>query len=105
MAAIDKIYCYSKRDFLEFYNWCVKADYLCQKETQTSLLDNFYVTPEIYDTYYSNYASGVPITNFRHCQDMFLLYHCPIRWVRDYMLERQYKNFKLKTKKIQLYVF
>lgn len=104
MAGIDKIYCYSKKDFNEFYAWCKKMDPLCIKETQMSLLDNFYTTPELFDSTYDRYSSGVPITNFRYGQDMWLLYHCPIKWVRNYMLRIQYPSVKLKKKKIKLYI-
>lgn len=103
MAGIDKLYCYTKKDFLEFYHWCEKCDYLCKRDTQLSLLDYFYTTPEMYDTAYSCYTRGVPIANFRESMDMWILYHCPIRWVREYMLNIQYPSLKLKTKRIMLY--
>ena len=42
MAAIDKLYCYSKKDFIIFYQWCIKFDHMCQKETQKSIMDFLY---------------------------------------------------------------
>lgn len=104
MACIDKIYCYSKNDFIEFYNWCMKFNDICLKETQLSLLDNFYTTPETYDTDFDKYTNGVPITDFNKTQDKWLLYHCPIRWIRDYLLSVQYPNMKLKKEKINLFL-
>lgn len=104
MAGIAKIYCSSKKNFVEFYNWCKKFDFLCKKETQLSLLDYFYVTPEEYDTAYSSYAFGVPITCFRESTDMWLLKHCPIEWVRNYILNVQYVSVKIKPKDINLYL-
>lgn len=104
MACIDKLYCYSKKEFVEFYNWCVKYDYLCQKHTQTSLLDYFYTTPITFDTDFEYYTSSIPVACFRSTQDMWLLYHCPIKWVRCYLLTYQYPNIHLKIKKIELYI-
>lgn len=103
MAAIDKIYCNSKNDFLEFYNWCEKVNNICKKETQLSLLDYFYITPNDYIKYYDKNTKCIPITNFRESLDMWLLYHCPIKWVRNYIMENQYPDIKLNNKKIMLY--
>lgn len=101
MAAIDKIWCDSKRDFLEFYNWCDKFKDLCYKETQKNILDYFYVTPENYDTAYSRYTDGVPITNFPFAIDKWLAKHCPVRWVRD---NYDYIGEGCKRKEIALYI-
>lgn len=92
MAAIDKIYCYSKRDFLEFYNWCNKFKDLCYKETQKNILNYFYTTPETYDTDYNIYTNGVPITNFPLTIDKWLDKHCPIQWVRNTYLHNTLKT-------------
>lgn len=83
MAASDRIYCHSKRDFLEFYRWCEKFRELCRKETQKDIMSYFYVTPETYDTAFDCYTDGVPITNFPTAIDKWLARHCPVRWVRD----------------------
>lgn len=98
MAAIDKIYCSSKDNFIEFYNWCKKYNYLCINETGLSLLDNFYITPK-------NFLNKpVAIASFREAQDIWLIYHCPIEWIRNYILEEQYSNLKIDKNKIK-YVY
>lgn len=87
MASIDKLYAYSKKDFLEFYNWCNKFKDLCRKEIQQELMDYFYTTPETFDTDFYSYTRGVPICNFPIIIDKWLAKHCPIKWVREDYLE------------------
>lgn len=101
MAAIDKIYCHSKRDFLEFYEWCDKFKDLCRKETQKEIMDYFYVTPETYDTTYDRYTNGVPIANFPMTIDKWLAKHCPVRWVRD---NYPYISEGCKINEVKLYL-
>lgn len=103
MAIIDKLYCESKKDFTEFYKWCVTFDDMCQKDVQKSMLDFFYTNPEHYDKAYSCYTSGVPVANFPVCIDVWLIRHCPLRWVRE-RLNEQYRSLKIKKKYIALYI-
>lgn len=101
MAAIDKIYCYSRRDFMEFYGWCDKFKDLCRKETQKEIMDYFYVTPQTYDTAYDRYTNGVAITNFPMVIDRWLAKHCPIRWIRE---NYSYIGEGCKQSEIELYI-
>lgn len=101
MAAADKIRANTKREFLEFYNWCEKFQEVCLKETQKNILDYFYVTPETYDTAFSCYSNGVPVANFPAAINKWLAKHCPIVWVRE---RYDYISSQCKTKDILLYI-
>lgn len=101
MAAIDKIYCYSRRDFMEFYGWCDKFKDMCHKETQKEIMGYFYVTPKTYDTAYDRYTNGVPITDFPLAIDRWLAKHCPVRWIRD---SYPYIGEGCKINEIELYL-
>ncbi|EKU92173.1 hypothetical protein [Bacteroides oleiciplenus] len=103
MAAIDKLYCYSKKDFIIFYQWCIKFDHMCQKETQKSIMDFLYTDLEHYDTTFSSYVFGVPVANFPNSIDMWLLRHCPVEWVRS-RLREQHSSYRLKPRDIALYL-
>lgn len=105
MSGIDKIYCHSKRDFDEFYDWCTKFDFLAKKQLQCSLLDYFYVDKDDYNTYFDGKdIFGVPITCFRQSQDTWLMKHCPVKWVRQYITHQYGGYFPLKKKDIELYI-
>lgn len=101
MAAIDKIYAYTKKEFLEFYTWCDKFKDLCRKETQKDIMEYFYVTPDSYDTGFSKYSDGVPITNFPTVIDKWLAKHCPVSWVRE---RYPYIGKGCDKNKIELYI-
>ena len=107
MAGIDKIYCTCYKDFKEFYNWCEMINPLFQKETQLSLLDYFYYTKDEIIEYFGKCGHiywGFPITNFPEHVDIWLIRHCPIKFVRNRLLNEQYKYLKIKNKDINLYL-
>lgn len=104
MAVIDRIYCTSKKEFIEFYRWCEKLSEVYKKETQKEILSYFYTSPETYDKDYSSYVYGVPITCFSESLDKWLMKHCPIIWVRD-NIDKQYGGrYPVKPKEIALYL-
>ena len=43
------------------------------------------------------------IASFKEAKDIWLIYHCPIEWIRNYILEEQYSNLKIDKNKIKLY--
>lgn len=104
MASIDRIYCTSKRNFIEFYRWCEKFSEICKKETQKDLLKYFYTSPETFNTDFTNYAFGVPITCFPESLDKWLMKHCPIIWIRDSINKQYGGQYPIKKKEIALYI-
>lgn len=106
MAGIDKIYVDSYKQYKEFYDWCVKFNDLCIKDTSYSLLDGFYYTEEEIIEYYGKEGFrifGFPITNFREIVDRWLYKHCPISFVRE-RLDDQYNRMNIPISKIELYL-
>lgn len=101
MAGIDKIHCHSKRDFLEFYEWCDKFKDLCLKETQLDIMSYFYDFTKTCDANLTWWSFGLPITNFPIAIDKWLAKHCPIKWVRD---NYEYIGRGCKRKEIELYL-
>lgn len=89
MAAIDRIYCSSRKDFIEFYEWCEMFEEECYKDTQKYLTDYFYITPQQWDEKDKN-VWGRAITNTPFSIDMWLWKHCPIRFVRERLSEWGY---------------
>ena len=106
MAGIDRIYVTSYKDFCKFYDWCDKFKDFCYKETQLNILDYFYYNKEEFLEYFGNgsYVFGKPATNFSHSIDMWLIKHCPINWVRDRLLNIQYKSLRVSKNDIDLYL-
>lgn len=90
MASIDKIYCDSRKDFVQFYEWCEMFEEECYKETGELLTDYFYLTPLEWPEQ-DKYRRDVPVTNTPFNIDKWLNLHCPIKFVRDRLLEWGYK--------------
>lgn len=89
MAAIDKIYCSTRKDFIEFYEWCEMFEEECYKDTQQYLTHYFYITPQQWDEKDKNVRER-PITNTPFSIDMWLWKHCPIKFVRERLNEWGY---------------
>ena len=107
MAGIDKIYCESYKQYIEFYDWCKMFQKECFKDTQYDILEGFYYTPEEFADYFSKdgyHILGVPMTNFCESINMWLIKHCPIDWIRDRVLNEQYRSLNIKNKDIELYL-
>lgn len=90
MASIDKIYCDSRKDFVQFYEWCEMFEEECYKETGELLTDYFYLTPLEWPEQ-DKYRRDVLVTNTPFNIDKWLNLHCPIKFVRDRLLEWGYK--------------
>lgn len=106
MAGIDKIYFDSYSDFNTFYQWCSLFNDLCLNDTNRSLLDYFYYTPEEVKEYLGLYGFvpfGFCGTNFPESIDRWLYKHCPIQIIRD-RLSEQYSKIGIPNRQIQLYV-
>ncbi|MDR2005330.1 MAG: hypothetical protein LBQ74_20090 [Prevotella sp.] len=91
MAYIDKIYCYSRKEFEPFWDWCNKFRKECQQDTGRDILDYFYCTPDEIDKK-GYYPYGFAITNFSEKIDMWLYRHCPVQFIRD-RLREQYGKY------------
>lgn len=91
MAAIDKIYCSYRKDFVEFYEWCEMFEEERYKDTQKYLTDYFYITPQQWDGKDKNVRER-PITNTPFVIDKWLWMHCPIRFIRDRLVEWGYSD-------------
>lgn len=104
MAYIDKIYCYSRKEFRQFWDWCIKFQKECLRDTGKNLLDHFYYTPDEVDKD-GYYPYGFPITNFPEKIDMWLYKHCPVNFVRE-RLREQYPDIdrQIKVRHIMLYL-
>lgn len=89
MAAIDRIYCSSRKDFVEFYEWCEMFEEECYKETQKYITDYFYITPQQWNKKDKNVYDRA-ITNTPFSIDKWLWKHCPIKFVRDRLVEWGY---------------
>ena len=57
MAGIDKIYLKTKREFIQFYEWCEMFDDFCIKETNDSILDRFYYRPHMIEDNQTEYIA------------------------------------------------
>ena len=44
------------------------------------------------------------MTNFCESINMWLIKHCPIDWIRDRVLNEQYRSLNIKNKDIELYL-
>lgn len=98
MAAIDRIYCNSRKDFVEFYEWCEMFEEECYKDTQLNLTDYFYITPWQWDEKDKNVRER-PITNTSFTIDMWLWKHCPLKFVREKLNEWGY-SCKISKKQL-----
>lgn len=98
MAAIDRIYCSSRKDFVEFYEWCEMFEEECYKDTQLILTDYFYITPWQWDEKDKNVRER-PITNTPFTIDMWLWKHCPLKFVREKLNEWGY-SCKISKKQL-----
>lgn len=100
MAEIDRIYCSSRKDFIEFYEWCEMFEEECYKDTQKYITDYFYITPHRWDEKDKN-VWGMAITNTPFSIDMWLWKHCPVKFVRERLNE--WGGYSCKISKKQLF--
>ena len=95
MAAIDNIYLKTKKEFIEFYEWCETFDEECMKELNLSILDYFCYHPYEVKEGEVEYITtiGTPFS-----VDKWLWLHCPLNFIREYMSEKWGYNDKNKSK-------
>ena len=94
MAGIDKIYLKTRREFIQFYEWCEMFDDFCIKETNDSIIDCFYYRPHMIEDNQTEYIA----TNTSCKIDEWLWKHCPLPFIRDYMKKMWGYEYKNKSK-------
>lgn len=104
MAAIDKLHFRDWEEFVEFRIWCIqyKPDLLLNfyspfmswsewddaKKSTVHSLSKIIDSPDKDSVAYLNGLVediAIPCCNFRFDQDRFLLWHCPLPFIRDYL--------------------
>lgn len=83
MAAIDKLHIKLHGDLKELVVWCIKHN--------PSLLEDIYEPfisqSEWYEMQGDNYKKWkkIPVADFSASQDLWLYWHCPLGFVREYL--------------------
>lgn len=106
MAGIDKIYCDSYKDFMEFWNWCDKFKDLITKDLDVNIFNFFYYTPDEVEEYYGKdgyVPFGFCMTNLCQPLDKWMYKHCPVPFIRQ-RLSEQYLRPLCKTNEIELFI-
>lgn len=99
MAAIDKIYISDLKDRTEFLNWCKINREKCLNEIERDLLDYFYYLNEP-DSFFENWLKErkeIPITNFSHEVDHWLIKNCDIPFIVNRLKDQYGEDYEILT--------
>ena len=90
MAAIDKTYVYSPKDYIDLVEWAKNAVYTCPNGTVIKISNSVYEwnINEIKD-----WSRGIPVLNTSYTEDYYLIKYCPLEVVQNRMKEVYSKDY------------
>lgn len=93
MAGIDKIYIYSKEDWVKCYDYCKCNERKIKKDTEYNVMDYIYYTLSDLDDI-KTWDDGIVFSNFPEGIDRWLIRNCNIDTINERLKVQYHSSFE-----------